>query len=94
MNCPVCFSDLRAVDRQGVEIDFCPRCKGVWLDRGELDKLLTRVERSGEVRRYDDDESDLGERRAPERRELYPTPRDVHPPKKREGFLSRIFDFD
>jgi len=42
MLCPVCRVDLVMSDRQGVEIDYCPRCRGVWLDRGELDKILER----------------------------------------------------
>ena len=42
MNCPRCKDDLRRTDRTGVEIDFCPRCRGVWLDGGELEKLLDR----------------------------------------------------
>ena len=40
--CPVCRTDLVMSERQGVEIDYCPRCRGVWLDRGELDKILDR----------------------------------------------------
>lgn len=40
MNCPVCDGKLREVERQGIQIDVCPECKGVWLDRGELEKLL------------------------------------------------------
>ena len=44
MKCPVCpDSILTMSDRQGVEIDYCPQCRGVWLDRGELDKLLERA---------------------------------------------------
>lgn len=44
MNCPVCDGvRMREVERNGVMIDICPRCKGVWLDRGELDKLLSGV---------------------------------------------------
>jgi Zn-finger nucleic acid-binding protein len=43
MFCPVCKSvDLVMTDRQGIEIDYCPTCRGVWLDRGELDKLIDR----------------------------------------------------
>lgn len=43
MNCPVCVSTtLTVTERQGIEIDFCPKCRGVWLDRGELDKILER----------------------------------------------------
>lgn len=44
MKCPVCpDTDLVMSDRQGVEIDYCPRCRGVWLDRGELDKIVDRA---------------------------------------------------
>ena len=44
MQCPVCRVPLSMSDRQGIEIDYCPQCRGVWLDRGELDKI---IERSG-----------------------------------------------
>jgi len=40
MNCPVCDGRLRAIEKYGVEIDICPDCKGIWLDRGELEKIL------------------------------------------------------
>ncbi|MBI4791640.1 MAG: zf-TFIIB domain-containing protein [Deltaproteobacteria bacterium] len=44
MKCPVCTSvNLVMTDRQGVEIDYCPQCRGVWLDRGELDKIIERT---------------------------------------------------
>lgn len=42
MECPRCREGLRRADRAGVEIDFCSRCRGVWLDGGELEKLLDR----------------------------------------------------
>ena len=43
MNCPVCNNvQLLMMERQGVEIDYCPQCRGVWLDRGELDKIIER----------------------------------------------------
>lgn len=44
MQCPNDKSDLVMTDRQGVEIDYCPKCRGVWLDRGELDKIVERSE--------------------------------------------------
>lgn len=40
MLCPVCRTGLTLSDRAGVEIDYCARCRGVWLDRGELDKII------------------------------------------------------
>ena len=42
MPCPVCKVPLVMSDRQGVETDYCPQCRGVWLDRGELDKIIER----------------------------------------------------
>jgi Zn-finger nucleic acid-binding protein len=42
MLCPVCKVPLAMSDRQGIEIDYCPQCRGVWLDRGELDKIVER----------------------------------------------------
>jgi Zn-finger nucleic acid-binding protein len=43
MLCPVCYVPLVMAERGGVEIDYCPQCRGVWLDRGELDKIIARA---------------------------------------------------
>ncbi|HET8778580.1 MAG TPA: zf-TFIIB domain-containing protein, partial [Agromyces sp.] len=43
MNCPACNVALMMTERQGTEIDYCPKCRGVWLDRGELDKIIDRA---------------------------------------------------
>ena len=51
MNCPQCSVALVMSERQGVEIDYCPQCRGVWLDRGELDKIIERSARSDDDRR-------------------------------------------
>lgn len=84
MKCPVCKDvDLVISDRQGVEIDYCPECRGVWLDRGELDKIIDRsseVVRSSSEPRRDDRPSEYRDR--PQTRK-----------KKRESFLSELFDF-
>lgn len=40
LNCPVCGTPMREIERFGVMVDICPSCKGVWLDRGELDKII------------------------------------------------------
>ncbi len=42
MNCPICNISLVMSERQGIEIDYCPQCRGIWLDRGELDKIIQR----------------------------------------------------
>ena len=74
MKCPACpDTTLLMSDRQGVEIDYCPTCRGVWLDRGELDKLVqlsTRHDVARDVRpepsttapRRDFEDSDFGQR--------------------------------
>lgn len=67
MNCPLDGTQLQMTDRQGVEIDYCPKCRGVWLDRGELDKFIHAFEDSPAPQRarnrddrddYDDDDDD------------------------------------
>jgi Zn-finger nucleic acid-binding protein len=67
-------------DRQGVEIDYCPKCRGVWLDRGELDKIL---ERSGPAARS----AEPHDRPGPGKSEH------EHRPRRRESWLGEIFDF-
>ena len=46
MKCPTCEVPLVMTERSGVEIDYCPQCRGVWLDRGELDKIIERTAQS------------------------------------------------
>ncbi|MGU7779631.1 TFIIB-type zinc ribbon-containing protein [Burkholderia sp. PU8-34] len=54
MKCPVCKTpDLLLAERQSIEIDYCPECRGVWLDRGELDKLIARSADDTPARRHD-----------------------------------------
>lgn len=86
MNCPVCTDvNLAMSDRQGIEIDYCPQCRGVWLDRGELDKLIERStaeaapprqeERSVRPPQYDSRDSDY------------------YKHKKKKSILGELFDF-
>lgn len=49
MNCPNCKVSLVMSDRQGIEIDYCPQCRGIWLDRGELDKIIERSKNEPQV---------------------------------------------
>ena len=51
MKCPIDDSPLSVSSREGVEIDFCPQCRGVWLDRGELDKIIDRAANVARARR-------------------------------------------
>ena len=52
MNCPVCDAKLRSVEKHGVEADVCPDCKGIWLDRGVLEKII-QVAAGGEPAQRD-----------------------------------------
>jgi Zn-finger nucleic acid-binding protein len=96
MKCPACQIELKMADRQGIEIDYCPQCRGVWLDRGELDKI---IERSSPERftsmpsrerkeAYERDEP-LGRRWDDEEYE-----RDIFKGRRRRSFLGELFDFD
>lgn len=94
MQCPVCkTAHLTMAERSGIEIDYCPQCRGVWLDRGELDKIIERATPQA-----------APQAAAPA---AYAPPPPMYPPaqapypqggyykkKKREGFLGELFDFD
>ena len=54
MKCPVCEIELNMTERSGIEIDYCPQCRGVWLDRGELDKIIERSTPSPAPRGHED----------------------------------------
>lgn len=86
MKCPSCEQTLVMSERQGVEIDYCPGCRGVWLDRGELDKILERSRGSASPSESYRDEDDSHWRGKPDR--------EGGPRKRRGGFLSELFDFD
>jgi uncharacterized protein len=45
MNCPICSIPLLLSEKQGIEIDYCQKCRGIWLDRGELEKIIERSNR-------------------------------------------------
>ncbi|MFP5321208.1 MAG: zf-TFIIB domain-containing protein [Acidimicrobiia bacterium] len=101
MKCLTCpDSTLAITERSGVEIDYCPTCRGVWLDRGELDKIIERAaEPPRREDRYDDDRdrgryddrSGYGDRDRYER-DRYDD-RSGYPRKKKKSFLEDIFDF-
>lgn len=81
VRCPLCAVPMREVERRGVRIDVCPECRGVWLDGGELEKLLGLEEEAAHRPREPYDEEYL---------------RDPHRPHrhKKKGFLRELFDFD
>ena len=94
MRCPVCeSSDLAISSREGVEIDYCPQCRGVWLDRGELDKILVRERQlaGGE----DADEDFFREVEGRGRREgRVPDTYEERPRRRKRGLLEDLLDFD
>jgi Zn-finger nucleic acid-binding protein len=75
--------ELSIAERQGVEIDYCPQCRGTWLERGELDKILERSRRVMSSRYEDEDEYDDARYR-----------RERMQPRRRRSFLEDLFDFD
>ena len=87
MLCPVCNVDLLLSERSGVEIDYCPKCRGVWLDRGELDKI---IERNNAMTDCKDDKYDSSRNG---RKDDYRYDYRYNKPKKKESFLSELFDF-
>lgn len=103
MKCPACNVDLVMTERQGTEIDYCPKCRGVWLDRGELDKIIeksTAAEApraaSGGDRGHDRDRDRDRPRSDNYRDDRHRDDRDHQGRpyrKKKESFLSELFDF-
>src|SRR5687768_5378128 len=106
MNCPVCNVNLTMTERQGVEIDYCPQCRGVWLDRGELDKLIERS--ASQVPPLGQPQPTVQPPPAARPQTYSPPPqqhgyrhrdhdddddRFHYERKKRRGFLGEIFDF-
>jgi len=86
VKCPVDGVTLQMSERQGVEIDYCPDCRGVWLDRGELDKILAKS---------DDDDDDRPRDRDRDRerdREHRPDSGHYGKPKKKKSFFSEIME--
>ncbi|MBS4235475.1 zf-TFIIB domain-containing protein [Campylobacter vulpis] len=84
MLCPVCNVDLMMSDRSGVEIDYCPKCRGVWLDRGELDKI---IERSTPAANTNSSYTRNDYHHHPHHNDGY------YKKKKRESWIGELFDF-
>lgn len=82
MKCPNCNVSLVMTDRSGVEIDYCPDCRGVWLDRGELDKIIERAAPTVKT----ENPSHYAEK------QRYSSDKDYHY-KKKKGLLGDLFDF-
>jgi uncharacterized protein len=90
MRCPTCpEATLVMTERQGIEIDYCPQCRGVWLDRGELDKIIERSGATG---------GPGSAAAAPQQAAQQPTYRHgdssgrLHSQGRRKSWLSSLFD--
>jgi uncharacterized protein len=108
MKCPGCpASDLLMSVREGIEIDYCPQCRGVWLDRGELDQLIRRAEQAAlaeskaerdEWRREQEHGRERRSLRGDEYRHDGHRPVDSRNgrehPRRKKSFLGELFDFD
>lgn len=80
MKCPNCKDQSLAIsERQGIEIDYCPECRGIWLDRGELDKILEKTR-----------EAAPAESREPAYQQ--PHYQGHKPYKRKKSFLEELFD--
>lgn len=90
MLCPLCNVDLALSEKQGIEIDYYPKCRGIWLDRGELEKIIERSAGAGEQyqsqthKNYDDDYRN--------RKDDYKY-KEEYKHKKKSSFLGDLFDF-
>ncbi len=83
MKCPQCQTALQMTDRKGIEIDYCPNCRGIWLDRGELDKIIERSAADTFGEDSPRQSGDSGRERKYDER-----------PRKKKSFWSEILDFD
>jgi len=102
MLCPHCKNvSLAMTDRQGIEIDYCPTCRGIWLDRGELDRLIERAERDSTPPPPAAHAAPPAPpyREAPYRDAPYPKDRGhhddryAHGHRKKKSMLGELFDF-
>ena len=94
MKCPNCNVALTMADRNGIEIDYCPDCRGVWLDRGELDKIIERSVQQPPVQ-----QPPIPQRSNYPNQERYYSDKDQYYSdkdryyKKKKGLLGDLFDF-
>ena len=96
MKCPNCDETLIMTERQGVEIDYCPKCRGVWLDKGELDKIIEKSSSTDSNQQFkqqdekrnrhdDDDDRFFNKNRSNDNNAKHN--------KRKGGFLGDLFDF-
>lgn len=84
MKCPSCITEtLSITERKGIEIDYCPNCRGVWLDRGELDKIIEKS--SDEFNDHEKPRENFSQKKYDDEK--------YYKYKKRKGILGELFDF-
>jgi len=91
MNCPRCNTNLAISNTQGIEIDYCPNCRGVWLDRGELEKIIERSNSFGSPYVGDDDHHKYNDSHHDNHYDKHSGY--GHQSKHKKGFFSELFDF-
>ena len=105
MRCPNDEATLVMSERSGIEIDYCPECRGVWLDRGELDKIIERSEsmqqpaaapapgpQAPQPPQYDQYDDRRDDRRGDRRDHHYAPQQGYYKKRKKESWLSELFD--
>ncbi len=88
MNCPICMV------RQGIEIDYCPKCRGVWLDRGELDKIIERSMSETSPRSYSERPAESYDQHYDKHHDRHEKHHEKHYGEhhRKRGFLHELFD--
>lgn len=99
MLCPNCKTSLAIAERSRIEIDYCPTCRGLWLDRGELDKLIDASSIQAPAQAPSTGSSFFAGGRGSQLHQGDDYQRDrgyggQHPKHRRKSFLSDLFDFD
>jgi len=88
MHCPNCNTTLVMSDKQGVEIDYCPQCRGIWLDRGELDKIIERSNNVESQYRSTPNQQHYGNHHNEQHRNDH----DYYKNHKKKSWLEELFD--
>jgi len=95
MKCPICEIELAMTERQGVEIDYCPKCRGIWLDRGELDKIIEKSssENQPTYNATREAQTIFREDKHNDHRDNHDSHNNYYGGRKKKGLLGDIFDF-
>ncbi len=92
MKCPNCNETLLMSERNNIEIDYCPSCRGVWLDKGELDKMLDYAAKNTAPTNSNQNQDDDDDYYDNDRKNYHS--QNQQKPRKKRGFLGDLFEFD